>query len=60
MTDIGLAYMTTMFETFQKGQKKAPNGKKCEKHSYDSSSDSDSEKETWSSDTGLGRDTCLK
>ncbi len=39
----GLAYMTAMLEAIQKGQKKAAKSKTHKKHSYNSSSDSDSE-----------------
>jgi len=39
----GLAYMTSMLEAIQKGQKKAAKSKKRKKRSYASSSDSDSE-----------------
>ena len=39
----GLAYMTSMLEAIQKGQKKAAKSKKRKKGSYASSSDSDSE-----------------
>lgn len=52
--------MTAMLEAIQKGQKRAANGKKRKKRSYDSISDSDSEQETGSSDTSLGRDDRLK
>ena len=38
----GLAYMTSMLEAIQKGQKKAAESKKHKKRSYASSSDSDS------------------
>ena len=39
----GLAYMTSMLEAIQKGQKKSAKSKKRKKRSYSSSSDSDSE-----------------
>jgi hypothetical protein len=39
---------------------KAAKSKKRKKRSYDSSSDSDSEQEFWSSDTGLSRDKHIK
>jgi hypothetical protein len=39
----GLAYMTSMLEAIQKGQKKAAKSKKRKKRSYASISDSDSE-----------------
>ena len=39
----GLAYMTSMLEAIAKGQKKAAQGRKRKKRTYDSSSDSDSE-----------------
>jgi hypothetical protein len=38
-----IAYMTVMLEAIQKGQKRAGKSKKCKKHVYKSSSDSDSE-----------------
>jgi hypothetical protein len=41
--DKGLAYMTSMLEAIQKGQKKSAKNKKRKKRSYSSSSDSDSE-----------------
>ena len=41
--DTGLAYMTSMLEAIQKGQKKSAKSKKRKKRSYSSSSDSDSE-----------------
>ncbi len=39
----GLAYMTSMLEAIQKGQKKAEKRKKRKRRASDSSSDSDSE-----------------
>ena len=39
----GLAYMTSMLETIQKGQKKAATSKKRKIRAYNASSDSDSE-----------------
>ncbi len=39
----GLAYMTSMLEAIQKGQKKAAKSKKRKNRVYDSSSDSNSE-----------------
>ncbi len=52
--------MTSMLEAIQKGQKIAVKGKKRKKRVYDSSSDSDSEQEFRSGDTGLSRDKRLK
>ena len=52
--------MTSMLEAIQKGQKKAAKSKKRKKRAYDSSSDSDSEQEFRSGDTGLSRDKHLK
>ena len=49
-----------MLKAIQKGQKKAAKSKKRKKRAYDSSSDSDSEQESWSGDTGLSRDKRLK
>ncbi len=56
----GLAYMTSMLKAIQKGQIKAAKSKKRKKGSYYSNSDSDSEQEFWSGDTGLSRDKRLK
>ncbi len=52
--------MTSILEAIQKGQKKAAKSKKCMKHAYDSSSNSNTEQESQSGDTGLGRDKHLK
>ncbi len=52
--------MMAMLEAIQESQKRAAKSKKCKRHASDSSSDSDSEQETGSIDTGLGRDKHLK
>ncbi len=52
--------MTSMLKAIQKGQKKAAKSKKRKKRVYNSSSDSDSEQEFQSGDTGLSRDEHLK
>jgi hypothetical protein len=39
----GMAFMQTIFEAYEKIQKKACKSKKCKKHDYDSSDSSKSE-----------------
>ena len=52
--------MTAMLKAIQKSQKRAAKSKKHKRHVSDSSSDSNSELETGSGDTVLGRDKHLK
>ncbi len=44
--DRNLAYMTAMFEAFQKGKKKTGKSKKCKKCTYNSSHDFNSAEES--------------
>ena len=54
-----MAYVLAIFKTFLKS-KKGKKSKKHKKRSYDSSSDSDSEKDTGCGDMGLSVDKRLK